>query len=288
MAYTTILTAPRLADSITVERIQTPLNGATVLQPGDAAERALELLSAGKFDQAPVVRDGLPIGFVLTQDLAQTTGTIDDHIREILPHSLTAGDLKLEEVLPWLESQRFLFVLAGRAISGFVVPSDINRQAGRAYFYLAITSLELQAAEAVRAMARSTDVLRLLSAAEADDITRGLRARRRADVEADEVAEMYLRHLLRIVGQDERIREASGLLTPDEWDQTCDAIKNVRNRVAHATKPLLESPSGFGRLIEVSEAARRINDAILSVGRSKPPNSSFLEVPKAAQIVEAG
>lgn len=91
------------------------------------------MLRERNFDQAPVVDDGVPIDYVLARDLAHTRGSFDAHVRPILPHALASDRAPLEEALPWLVVGGFLFVLSGRSLSGFVVPSDINKQAGRAY-----------------------------------------------------------------------------------------------------------------------------------------------------------
>src|SRR4051794_37825279 len=76
---------PHLADSIVVGQIQTPLDGAMVVDPSTPARTALKELRSRNFDQAPVLSDGLPIGYVLARDLEHTRGPVEAHVRLILP-----------------------------------------------------------------------------------------------------------------------------------------------------------------------------------------------------------
>ena len=250
---------PHIADSIVVGQLQTRLDGAVVLHRSSPARSARKLLQEKNFDQAPVVEDGVPIGYVLGRDLVNTRGRVDAHLRPILPHALASDRAPLDEALHWLVVGGFLFVLSGRSISGFVVPSDINKQAGRAYFFLAITALELELAEAVRRIARERDVLAILPGPAAQSVRKRLRKRQEANVEADLVAEMMLSDLFRIVGTETRFLGQMSLASVDEWEMIWKPINQLRLRVAHPTKPLLETSGEMEWLVHVGREASRIS-----------------------------
>lgn len=249
---------PHLSDSIIVGQLQTYLDHATVLSPSSPSRSSLKELRSQNFDQAPVVDGGVPIGYVLARDLENTRGSVEAHVRPILPHALASETSTLDEALSWLAVSGFLFVLHGHAISGFVVPSDINRQSGRAYFFLTLTDLELELAEAVRSVHRSRDVLEALPAPAARAVRRRMAERVKANVEADVVAEMTLSQLFHVIGTEADMLSRLGFKSNEQWRASWEPINDLRRRIAHPTKPLLESYVELEWLIHAASEARRI------------------------------
>ena len=252
----------RLSDAILVGHLQTPLAGATVARPDDFQAVALRLLRANNFDQAPVVERGEPVGFVLTAAPSRTgRAKVRDVVQPILPSAIAAEATPLEEALPWLHTGGFLYLLRGQSIIGFVVPSDLNKQAGRSYAYIALAELELRLADKVRAMASQSEVLGLLQPNEATAVAKRLRLHTEANVEADLVSEMNLSHLLRIVGSDMSFL-ASASLTVEEWKRFSSGVTQLRNKVAHATRALVETPRDVAELRQVSDAIPAVVDSL--------------------------
>ena len=66
---------PQLVESIVVGQLQTSLENATVFSPGTPMRSALKDLQRLNFDQAPVVEDRTPIGYVLARNVANKRGT---------------------------------------------------------------------------------------------------------------------------------------------------------------------------------------------------------------------
>jgi hypothetical protein len=249
---------PHLSDSIVVGQLQTYLEAATVLLPSSPTQSALKVLRSRNFDQAPVLRDGVPVGYVLARDLENTRGRIEAHIHPILPNALASELAPLNDALSWLTVGGSLFVLRGRSISGFVVPSDLNRQAGRASFFLTLTTLELELANTVRHLQQGWDVLSALPVPAANAVRKRMNAHVKANVEADVVAEMTLTQLFHVVGTDPGIRARLGITSEEQWRATWAPINDLRLRVAHPTKPLLESPSELEWLMDAAREAARI------------------------------
>lgn len=221
-----------------------------MLSPKTPARSALRELKRHHYDQAPVVEDGIPVGFALAKDLTRSRGRVESHVRPILPLALASEVAPLERALPWLHLTGFLFLLSGQSISGFVVPSDVNKQAGRSYLYLGLTALELGLAAEVRRLSRDCDILASLTAPEAKSVSKRLSQNKSANVEADIVAELNLSHIFKIIGAEHDLLAQFGV-SAEEWATQSKAINELRKRVAHSAKPVLESNDDFGRLVEV-------------------------------------
>lgn len=248
----------RISDGILVGHLQTPLEGATVVSPDMPRRTAYKLLSGMNFDQAPVIEHGVPVGYVLTKDLAAGRGSVASRAKDILPRSLASETAPLEDALDWLDNSRFLFMLRGQALVGFVVPSDLNKQAGRAYIYIALAELELRLASAVRTLSFREDILNALPRPRATAIEKKLRTHTVDNVEADVVAEMNLSHLFRIYGSDEQRIAPLCSAGAAEWDAYWKPINDLRNKIAHTTRPLLSDDTDLGLLRRASDSIHRL------------------------------
>ena len=248
----------RLSDSILIGHIQTRLAGATVVEPSTPSRTARKALESRNFDQAPVMEGGVPIGFVRTTDLSDGRGNVSGYVQPILPRAIASETAPLEDALPWLEDTGFLFLLRGQTITGFVVPSDLNKQAGRGYIYIALTELELRLADLVRELSRECDTLDCLAPQQASAIRKKMRLRVASNVEADVVAEMNLSHLFKIVGSKADLLDGMHIGTHDEWEEVWRPINDLRTRIAHSAKPLLEVDYGVGALRTVSDKIHRL------------------------------
>lgn len=255
----------RLSDAILVGHIQTSLDGATVLSPNDPVRSALRELQSHNYDQAPVLEDGVAVGFVLARDLAKGRGRVASYIRPILPLALASELSPLETALPWLHLTGFLFLLSGQSITGFVVPSDLNKQAGRSYLYLGLIALELGLAEEVRRL-DPDDILDALAAPAAKAVRKRLQKNILANVEADVVAELNLAHIFQIVGAHSEVLtrlEVSG----EDWEHYWRPINALRTRVAHSAKPVLESNDEFERVVDIDH---RIHALVAALEGKEP------------------
>jgi hypothetical protein len=256
------LTISRLSDSILVGHLQTPLEAAVAFSPSVASADAQRELVEANYDQAPVVVDGVPVGFVLTDDLTGSDRPVGDHVKGMLPDALVSESSTLESALPWLESTGLLFLLSGRTISGFVVPSDLNRQAGRSYFYLGLTALELRLAEVVRRIGREQDLLALLPREASGAVRKRLAERKSADVEADVVAEMNLAHLFKILWTHGEVGSHLSIPDAESWEALWKPVNSLRARIAHPVQPVLESRHQLQALIGTDRTIHRLLSAL--------------------------
>lgn len=252
-----------LSDAITLGMLQTPMDSATVLEPRTSARAAVRLLSGMNFDQAPVVENGHPVGYATLEDLrGRRSGPVARVVRPILPNALASESATLESALPRLAETGFLFLLSGHAISGFVVPSDLNKQAGRSYFYLGLAALELALADYVRALvAGGRDVLADLTR-DAQKVRSRHRKSTAANVEADLVAAMDLPHLLQIAAAPGHLLNQLGIAS-EQWGEYCAPVSALRNRVAHLTTLALERPDDLPKVVEIDY---RVHQVLAAVG----------------------
>lgn len=259
----------QLSDAIVVGHVRTPLEAATVLSATAPTRSALRELARNNFDQAPVVdEDGTPLGFVLRKDLARGRGRVFSYVKPILPNALVSDMSPLQSALPWLQLTGFLYLLTGRDISGFIVPSDLNKQAGRTYLYLGLAALELALADRVRALSRSQNVLDSLRPPEVKGIQHRLRRNIDRNVEADVVAEMNLSHLFDIVGSDKDSMALIGV-SADAWAPFWKPINDLRTRVAHSTRPVLETTAAFAQLVEVDHRVHALVARLQTTGQGE-------------------
>lgn len=222
--------------------------------PDTPVRTAERVLMEKNFDQAPVVEEGVPVGYVLRSTLSRARGTVKTCMNDILPNALIAASTPLESVLPWLSDNGFLFLLEEREITSFIVPSDLNKQAGRHYFWLGMVELELLLAQLARQVDRP---LACLSSAQADRIKARLDEHTAANIEADAVAEMTLPQLFQVVGACTELPKNVG--ATGSWKDFWNPVRDLRNRVAHSNKPVLRDQADLGSLLA---ADRRTHELI--------------------------
>jgi hypothetical protein len=251
-----------ISDAITIGLLQTPLDGATTFQTDSTQADALRELADRNFDQAPVIGAEGPVGFVLRDDLRASGASISELIKPILPSALVSADAPLERALPWLATEEFLFVLSGRDVTGFVVAADLNKQPGRAFFFLLFVELELLLAEVLRSEAE--DQLSLVG--RLDDrgarIVRKHHKLREHDVEADLLSVANLTELFVLAGRTNAVSDILGLADEGSWRLEWQPVRDTRNAVAHPSKSLLNTRRDLERVLTAERNARGIIDRL--------------------------
>ncbi len=107
-----------------MRQFQTPLQDATCLRLGQEQGDAKRLLEELRFDHAPVEDEGVPVGYVRTSDLLpDSTARVEGQLLPITTHMIVSGDAPFRDLLRCM-NRKFLFVLEGNRLTGFVTPSD--------------------------------------------------------------------------------------------------------------------------------------------------------------------
>lgn len=99
-------------------------------------------LKIHSFDQAPVTRDGVIIGWLTLKELEKTV-SIKSSTKLLSPEDLISNETSLNDTLQKLTKQQLFFLVGSEGIEGFVVTSDISRHVSRAHLYLLISGLEI-------------------------------------------------------------------------------------------------------------------------------------------------
>lgn len=201
---------------------------------------------ADRFDFAPVTRSGDLCGFIRTEELVGLSGPLADRQHPLAASCLVSGDTSLGTLMSTLARAPFLFVVAGGAVSGIVTPSDLNKQAGRTYFYLLVAAVEMNLAERVRGhFSDQENVLALLSDERVSDIRERLAGEQRDDVASDIVAALNLSELLKIVKKTDAFRLAFGGLPSQPLGRRGDHP----GRGSAEQRDALSADVGHGRLL---------------------------------------
>lgn len=133
-----------------MRQFQTLLQDANCLRLEQEQGDAKRVLDGLRFDYAPVEHEGVPVGYVTTSDLLpESNEPVESRLRPIAPDMIVSGDAPFRDLLRWMD-RGFLFVLEGNRLTGFVTPSDANRQEARSYFYLLLADVEVGLADLVR------------------------------------------------------------------------------------------------------------------------------------------
>jgi hypothetical protein len=184
-----------------------------------------------------------------------------------------------------------LFVLDGRRISGFLTPSDLNKQPARLYFYLLIASLEMALAQSLRRWAGPEED-RILESLPPLARARVLEARSESridDVDADLIAFLSFSDILRAVGRNEEIRDPLGMRSARVWHDQTGGLTGVRNAVMHPARDLLSRTRPLSKFVDYDAVLRRLlrqfedTEAQVAAGRAGSSAGSG-----AAPVTERG
>lgn len=256
-----------IGSAIRARHLETALAGAVCLQPETDEADAARVLQTNCYDQAPVVSEGLPIGFVLADELDERAeAPVSNKTHPLVPDHLVAAESSMADTLPWLARARLLFVLDGHEISGFVTPSDLNKQAGRTYFYVTLAELELSLSELIRV--RFPDqhaAIALLGPNRRAKVLERYASERAENVDADLVACLTFADVCAISEHDDHIRKTLGFVSKTEVQEVIEPLKRLRDEVMHPVRALLTERRTVEELVVL---ARRLRGLIESAARA--------------------
>jgi hypothetical protein len=252
-----------IESAIRVRHLQTSLGESVWFASATSEADAVRALLPHGFEQAPVVDDGLTVGFVLASELDPAAETpLGAKAHPLAAGHLVSADSSLLEALPWLTTHRLLFVLDGNAITGFVTPSDLNKQAGRTYFYLMLAELELFLAELIRTQFPDQRIaIGLLSANRAQKVIDRYAQDRAENVDADLVACLTFADVCDIAERDDSIREHLGFTSRKRAARAFGPLKRLRDEVMHLVRALLAVERPVEELVRLDRDLHQLVDA---------------------------
>jgi hypothetical protein len=138
-----------LADFFYAGQISTSIASAVAVDLAELAEPARTRLERARFDQAPVMRDGRPVGWVARAALAPGS-SVESVMTFLESCTLVWAEASIAAILHLLLEEQFIFTVSKEGVSGFIVHSDIDRHAVRSYLYMLISAVEMLLAEIVK------------------------------------------------------------------------------------------------------------------------------------------
>jgi len=209
----------------------TPWDEVFTLRPDEDARSAIETLREG----LRVVSNGNILGLV---SLVELEGKVGEVLRPIDASMLISGDSPLEEGVHRILESDFMFVVGSKGIAGIVTPADLGKRPMYHYLYSLITELELAIAELISR--RVEDPLKYFTEEKKDKILGRIEAVRRENLHLNMIEYLWLPEFAELLKKTELWAEL-GYTSKKELERVFDPLINVRNRIAHPVRPLIES-----------------------------------------------
>lgn len=254
-----------LGAAFQARHLAVPLEQATSVAPNDLADAAARRLLEQDYDQAPVMEDGSPTGYVLTRDLKDREGSrVADLMHRMRSGNIVSADAPVGELLDWIVDPGLLFVVDGRNVVGFISVSDFNKQPVRGYLYLQLAFLESSLSELVRRcyIGRQDEILALLNNAARTQIKHRRDEDRVASLDTDLVAYLDFVHLFVVVGASDIGLTVLGELANGDPRAYTQRIGDLRNRVMHPTRRLISNKGDLIALRDIENVLRHLTTRV--------------------------
>lgn len=248
-------------EAFQAQHLAVPMSQAFAVAPRDDAAEAAARLRERRFDQAPVMERERILGFILTRKLTETRiRYVSDAMVPLGSGNVVSADASIGRLMEWIIEPGFLFVLEGRDVTGFIAPSDFNKQPVRGYLYLLLARLEVGLAELVRRrFANQEDALAVLPAEGQTTVRDRYDDDRIANQESELLAYFDFSHLVRVVAEDGELRQMVGAGSRNGWSNHSGGLVRLRNEVMHPVRNVVLAK---GSLIHLQDREQRIRRLI--------------------------
>jgi hypothetical protein len=243
------------------DQIATSIAGAITVGLAEPARVARQRLLNARFDQAPVMDDRRPVGWVATDEL-KGHRTVRSALTALNECNLVSAESSIASVLELIPRSKFMFVVSRRGLSGFIVRSDLDRHAVRSYLYLLIAGIEMLLAEIVKSTVTNDQI----EASLRSDQKKRFDQAYTANQETSPAEYLYIGELVTL------FRQTAFASDPTLWDEyltdRLNRVKRFRNEVMHPVRSLaaLEDVESLANLptwaAEVSDKLRGILDLL--------------------------
>ena len=251
-----------IAAAMLTRHVTTAIDDAMCFKADTTCDEAAKALARCDFDNAPVKDADGVIGHVNQFDAEQCSESLRRCMRPLQNATVVGVDTPLSDLLGRLKDHDFLHVIGGHGVVGLVTPSDFNKQAGRAYFYLSVSDFEIRLASCVRRGMSDEKALAKLSSKRRRSVRKRIEQQREEDLVADAIAAMDITDLLKIAtvtgllsGLQEPLRHSDGTLEEE--------LVALRNDVMHLVRKMAhDQQSSVLRLCELDQQLQRLLDEV--------------------------
>jgi CBS domain-containing protein len=241
--------------------IATELKDAVTVDGDGSASAARERLVGQRFDQAPVVFRERVIGWVLTSSLHK-----EQPVRSVMTpldeSAILSAESSVAGALQTLGQHGFVFTAGKDGLSGFIVPSDLDRHAARSYFYLLVAGIEMLLSELIGSAIPEGALIKIMR----PGVLKRYNQARSANSETNVVEYLYIRQLVDL------FLTTSYTDDPRFWDEELTqhliAVRDFRNIVMHPTCSIAatKTPSEAAGLASAAEkVAERLREIVLAL-----------------------
>lgn len=241
----------RMTNLLEAYLVMTPADNDLIsFKPDDNCQTAFSQMDPSNIDYAPVLKNGVPVGYVKRSDLADNKEkTCKQVVRQATAKNRVTLESNLDTILKQLTRESFLFVMENRRLKGIITRADINKRAFRTLFYILFSELESLLVNLIRKRLSCDKNLRLLSEDRAKDVLYNFWKAKAANVET--YIEQYLSFsdLINIIlkSNDTTSWLWLGFKSKEELKSMVPLI-DFRNCVMHSTRSLLEKEDSIASI----------------------------------------
>lgn len=229
----------QLASTFTVREIMT---GTDKLLRAQSADDARELFSKHtEFDMIPIPATGPVAGYLRREDQKP---------KSISSQDLVSDGTSLLSVPPLMTKKDFFFVLSSNTIAGIVHFSDLNRSLMKLPYYVLFEAVEKQLWPLVSEKLGKAELPKGVIEPKRWETLKERKARAaRDDVDVGWTGLLYFDEILRFASHFKVVTLAS---------KDREVLANVRNRVSHTDRFLVESHKEVALLVRTHELSIRL------------------------------
>jgi hypothetical protein len=251
-------------EAFQAQHLAVPMAQAFAVAPRDDAAEAAARLRERRFDQAPVMERERILGFILTRKLTETRMRyVSDAMVPLGSGNVVSADASIGRLMEWIIEPGFLFVLEGRDVTGFIAPSDFNKQPVRGYLYLLLARLEIGLAEHVRRRFNDQEQALALLPPDGRDVVRSrYEEDRDANGESELVAYFDFSDLVKVVSADADLRQIVSGQSRNGWSNYAGGLVQLRNEVMHPVRNTVLAKGGLIRLQDREQRMRALIEKV--------------------------
>jgi hypothetical protein len=220
-----------LADFFRASQVSTAIISAATVDLAERAEFAQQRLDQARFDQAPVMHKGRPVGWVAAKALTRGS-SVQEVMTALEDCTLVSAEASIAAILQLLLDEQFIFTVSKESVSGFIVHSDIDRHAVRSYLYLLVSGIEMLLAEIIKSAIPEGRIATRIRA----DLQDAYSQARAENRETSAAEYLYIGELVDLFTETSYARNA------DLWDADSRhlliQIRNFRNSVMHPVRSI--------------------------------------------------
>lgn len=177
----------------------------------------------------------------------------EQEVRKVVAVDLISDGTNLLDVPHLMSKRDFFFILASNTIAGFVHFSDLNKSLMKLPFFILFEAVERHLWPQVSSRLSEVDLVKVLDGSRVEKLKERKAKAQKKDVDVGWSGLLSFDEILKLAIHYEFIR-----ITHSDRE----VLANVRNRVTHTDKLLVEAHKDTAKLIKTHELCRNILNGI--------------------------